>query len=496
MKGIIISGDFENICIRKKSSTFIELGELMIAENNKGKVLLQVFNLAFGSQLSQQQLEFISGLKIEESNDLKLMDQNLRNYNLAFAKSLLFIENDVARACKTLPGFFSEVREVRSEDLKFLSKPENALCLGDLRSGSQVLDFPLFVDGKKVFSHHVLISGTTGRGKSVLMNNILWGVLWDDYCGLLVLDPHDEYYGKAKFGLKNHPNARRKLVYYSQNNVPIGERTLKINIKLLKPKHFQGVVYWSDAQSQALQSYYKEHKEEWIESIVLEKPLQVSFHEATLSVLKRIILNLLNLSVVENKIQCKGVFDLTVGETTIKDITNDLKNKKTVIINTNNFNSQVELLIGSIISHELFSESKENNDTTISIVLEEAPRVLGKSVLEKGNNIFATIAREGRKFNIGLTAITQLPSLIPREILANLNTKILLGTELKQERQALIESAAQDLSKDDRNIASLDKGEAIITSTFTKFAIPVKIPFFSEEMKKEEKINKNFEEMT
>ncbi len=496
MKGIIISGDFENICIRKKSNAFIELGELMIAENVKGKVLLQVFNLAFGSQLSQQQLEFISGLKIEESNDLKIMDENLRNYHLAFAKSLLFIEKDTARACKTLPGFFSEVRDVESEDLKFLSKPENALCLGDLRSGSQVLDFPVFVDGEKVFSHHVLISGTTGRGKSVLMNNILWGVLWDDYCGLLVLDPHDEYYGKTKFGLKNHPNARRKLIYYSQHNVPVGERTLKINLRLLKPKHFQGVVYWSDAQAQALQSYYKEYEENWIESIVLEKPLQVSFHEATLSVLKRTMMNLLNLSVVEHKMYCKGVFDAIVGETTIKDITNDLKNKKTVIINTSNFNSQVELLIGSIVSHELFSEAKEDNNTVISIVLEEAPRVLGKNVLEKGSNIFSTIAREGRKFNIGLTAITQLPSLIPREILANLNTKIILGTELKQERQAIIESAAQDLSKDDRNIASLDKGEAIITSTFTKFAIPVKIPFFSEEIKKEEKINKNFEGMT
>ena len=65
----------------------------------------------------------------------------------------------------------------------------------------------------------------------------------------------------------------------------------------------------------------------------------------------------------------------------------------------------------------------------ISIILEEAPRVLGKEVLEKGPNIFSTIAREGRKFRVGLIAITQLPSLIPREILANMNTKIILYNE-------------------------------------------------------------------
>ena len=52
--------------------------------------------------------------------------------------------------------------------------------------------------------------------------------------------------------------------------------------------------------------------------------------------------------------------------------------------------------------------------------------------------------------------------------------------EMAPERAAIIESAAQDLSSDDRNIASLDKGEAIVTSAFTRFAIPIMIPLFSE----------------
>ena len=51
------------------------------------------------------------------------------------------------------------------------------------------------------------------------------------------------------------------------------------------------------------------------------------------------------------------------------------------------------------------------------------------------------------------------------------------------ERQAIIESAPQDLSQDNRNIASLDKGEALVTSTFTKFAVPIKVPLFKEFVK-------------
>ena len=46
------------------------------------------------------------------------------------------------------------------------------------------------------------------------------------------------------------------------------------------------------------------------------------------------------------------------------------------------------------------------------------------------------------------------------------------------ERHAVMESSAQDLSDEDRTIASLDKGEAIVSSIFTKFAVPIYTPLF------------------
>jgi DNA helicase HerA-like ATPase len=152
---------------------------------------------------------------------------------------------------------------------------------------------------------------------------------------------------------------------------------------------------------------------------------------------------------------------------------------------------QTELLIGSVIAHEILDRHKSAKEEgiletkpVISIVIEEAPRVLGDEVLRSsGSNIYSDIAREGRKFKIGLIAITQLTSVIPKTILANMNTKIILGNELATERSSIIQSASQDLSTDDRNIASLDKGEAIISSNFTKFAVPMKIPLFEDIVK-------------
>ena len=49
MKGIIISGKFGEIQVRQKHGQEIELGELLIAENKTSKILLQVYDLIYGS---------------------------------------------------------------------------------------------------------------------------------------------------------------------------------------------------------------------------------------------------------------------------------------------------------------------------------------------------------------------------------------------------------------------------------------------------------------
>ncbi len=494
VKGLIISGKFSEIIVREKTGQNLELGELLIADTDTSQILLQVYDLFYGSQISQQNLELVSGMKLEEQASLDFMDKNLRNYNLALLKNLITIKKDKAVSCKSLPDFFTSVREVTAKDLSFLTTPEDALFVGKLRSGSKMLDFDLFLPGPDVFSHHILISATTGRGKSNLASVILWDIMSKDYCGILVLDPHDEYYGRNTLGLKDHPE-KDKLAYYTPSSPPPGARTLKINLDVIKPTHFRGVVNWTLPQLEALTAYYNKFGKDWIISAIHGKKLPVNFHEGTLEVIKRRLLSLLQLEFFNNQIICKGVFDTNSGSSTISDICNEIEKSNVVVVDTSGFSGSSEILIGSIITTEIFNRYRKyktdgiKDKPVVSILLEEAPRVLGKDVLEKGSNIFSTIAREGRKFKIGLTAITQLPSLIPRQILANMNTKIILGIEMQPERQAIIDSAAQDLSSDSRAIASLDKGEAIITSNFARFAMPVRIPLFRDFAKRTKKNN-------
>jgi hypothetical protein len=485
VKGILVGGDFSDLIVRQKEGAHFEIGELLIAEDEKQKVLLQVYDLKYGSQVSSQHLELMGGLHLEDQQAAVFFDPSLRNYTMAHLKALVCVKKqdgkeEIGKA-KGLPAFFSTVREPKVQDLTFFQKPEHPLFLGKLRSGSRVLDFPLYINGKEAFCHHLLIAATTGRGKSNLLKCLLWDLVDESYCGILVLDPHDEYYR----ALSGH-QSRNRIHYYSTTTSP-GSISLRFNVTLLRPQHFHGAIQWTDAQSQAVTQYYREFGEHWIESILLEKEPKGKFMEGTLAVVRRRICQVLGLEAENGIVVSDGVFVPQGGLTTIDDICNQLEKGEKVIIDTSTFDSAAEILTGSIIANELlFRYKRYNMDGTISakpvisIVLEEAPRVLGKEVLEQGPNIFSTLAREGRKFQIGLTAITQLPSLIPREILANMNTKIILGMEMKPERQAMIESASQDLSTDDRAIASLDKGEAIVTSTFVPFALPIRIPKFQD----------------
>jgi DNA helicase HerA-like ATPase len=494
--GSIVYGKHGSIMIRQKSEAEIELGDLLVVEQASGDYsILQVYDLQYASQIPDKNLEMISGMKLEGFRaDLDFMDPALRNYILAEVKSVVTIKKEASKKTayipKTLPQFMNNVRPIEKADLDFIESPKNPLFLGNVRSGSKMLDVGVHLNGEDVFTHHLLIPATTGRGKSNLLKVMLWSVLDKNFCGILVLDPHDEYYGRHSKGLKDHPNSHESLVYYSPTPVN-GSPTLVFDFKSIKPWHFKGVVDFTQAQHEALIIAFHLFRNDWLRQLVIAEELE-GVADATLAVLKRKLDATLGIYLDDQgNIQCRSaIFSDSLGSRTVKDIQDALESGKKVIVDTSRLADETELLIGSIILNEVFNSYKRykldgslDQKPVISIVVEEAPRVLSQDVLKSGDNIFSTIAREGRKFKVGLTACTQLTSIIPKTVLANMNTKIILGNELSSERTAIIDSASQDLSSDDQSIASLDKGEAIVSSNFAKFAIPIKVPFFDDFIK-------------
>lgn len=528
--GQVIGGAFDKIVVRQKAGLDLEIGDILVLDGADYKLLLNVFDLQYASQIDDKMQEMISGVTLEEQpDDLTSYEGGIVNYVIASVKPLVRVEKAGSSAAaaggkvppaisKSLPPFSGKLRPVSEKDLLFLGGDEG-LFVGNIRSGSEVKAAGVRMPIKKVFTHHVLIPATTGRGKSNLVKSMLWHVLDSPTrVGILVLDAHDEYYGRGReAGLKDHACARDRLAYYTaEKNTPPGTYALTINLKSIKPHHFDGIVEFSDAQLAAIHGYHTRYGDDWISRLMTDgrradgdgdnepgddagaatrgqggnsgtKPAR-----STMAVIQRKLRMLLGIDTANDGrsvFSRNGIFDPnTRGEATAGEIVGHVEAGRIVILDTSQLHSEAELVVGNIIATELLEKYKSykasgdlNSKPVVSIVIEEAPRVIGEDVLKsKNDNIYATIAREGRKFKVGLVAITQLSSVIPRSILANMNTKIILGNEMRQEREALMASAAQDLSNDDKNIASLNPGEAIITSVFVPFAIPVKIPLFED----------------
>ena len=510
--GQVVGGDFSNIVVRQKDGKSLEIGSILVSRQGDTSIILQVFSLEYGSQIDRSMQEMMSGQGLEGGVvEARPYEPELVNYVLARIKPLARVvrreggggagggTGAVVTNPKAMPPFFDTLADVTGADLDFVNRAGGgaSIMVGHMRSGTRILeDVEVRLPAEDVFSHHVLIPATTGRGKSNLVKTMMWHALDSDGVGALVLDAHDEYYGRHGYGLKDHPRAGAGLAYYTPSSPPAGAHRLTINLSLVEPQHFEGIVEFSDAQLQALRTCRQAFGKKWIAKIMTEPADSLSMDigevkKATLSVVRRKLRLLLGLSLDSdgNLISRHSVFDATThGEGTVTTIAGQIKEGRVVVLDTSRLGTDAELLVGNIIATRLFEEYRDAKATgtldslpVAAVVIEEAPRVIGSDVLTSDNeSIYATIAKEGRKFRVGLVAITQLSSVIPKTILANMNTKIILGNEMKQEREALIASASQDLSADDRNIASLDKGEAIVSSIFVPFAMPIKIPLFDD----------------
>ena len=491
--GQIVAGRMNRIVIRQKGDAGLEMGDLLVSREEAGTLILQVFELQYGSQFRDGVREMISGVSLEESPDLRFYEDERANYVLASVKPLAMIRGGRAVPPKSMPGAFCNLERLEAADLGFMRNDGGGVLVGRVRSGTRVLDVEVRLPVQDTFSHHVLIPAATGRGKSNLVKTMLWDIMGTGGAvGVLVIDAHDEYYGTAGTGLKDHPRSAEGLAYYTPaEQRPPGAYGLTIGLSSVRPEHFEGIVDLSDAQMDGIRTLYRRFKGEWVAKAMSYEPGENDgIRAATLSVIQRKLRIVLGIrgGGEGGEVAPGRVFSNGSGESTVKDIADAVERGRVVVLDTSVMANEAELIIGNIVASEIFERRRAakargtlEDSPIVTVVIEEAPRVIGRDVLVSGrSNIYSTIAKEGRKFKVGLTAITQMSSAIPTEILANMGTKIILGNEMRQERAAIIASAAQDLSDDDRNIAGLDRGEAIISSIFVPFAMPVKVPDFEE----------------
>jgi len=197
--GRITGRDSTRLHFRLSYGADAALGEIVAADDNdRGTIfLLRVVNVEYGYESEYEKWEERTAGKMLSSDNkgetFEISEKERRLYKVAVCAPLGCVKNGEFRKAKRVPTHFTEVRKASAEDLAFLSPHLGDLEIGFLRSGEDVIPLPVGISGK-AFAHHIGVFATTGMGKSNLMKCLAASAMKSARYGLLLLDPHGEYY--------------------------------------------------------------------------------------------------------------------------------------------------------------------------------------------------------------------------------------------------------------------------------------------------------------
>lgn len=113
----------------------------------------------------------------------------------------------------------------------------------------------------------------------------------------------------------------------------------------------------------------------------------------------------------------------------------------------------------------------------VNVIVEEAPSVLNPQRLKFGS-VFRDISRQGRKFGIGLTVVSQQVSEIDQGVLTQLNTELIMSLGNDRERHEAVKNASADLIGFERELGVLDRGQLVLSNSFLDMPIPLQARLF------------------
>lgn len=113
----------------------------------------------------------------------------------------------------------------------------------------------------------------------------------------------------------------------------------------------------------------------------------------------------------------------------------------------------------------------------VNVVIEEAPSVLNPQRMRFGS-VFRDISRQGRKFGIGLTVVSQQVSEIDNGVLTQLNTELIMALGNQMERGEAVRNASVDMGGFERELQVMSKGQVIVSASYKDVPLPVQVPDF------------------
>lgn len=399
---------------------------------------------------------------------------------------------------------------------------DSALSLG---SYSLDTDAVAYLDANKFFQRHAVIVGSTGSGKSWTTASLLEQVAQLENSNAILFDLHGEYQtlvddgikhfkisGPAEIGgekdindgvlyfpywLLSYEDMLEMLVDRSDQNAPNQSMVLSRSVMSAKVAYLNSIGKAEMIDSITIDSPIPYRLQEVLQKLIdldtemvqgAKGPKQGEFYGKLTRFISRL----------HNKISDKRLAFMmnpsaTVFEwewmdnlsTVLMSGRSNLESKKggVKIINLSEVPSDILPLVIGRISALIFSLqqwTKKEERHPIALLCDEAHLYIPESTSSTANSnsakkSFERIAKEGRKYGVGLVIISQRPSEVNKTILSQCNNFVAMRLSNAEDQSVIKRLLPDSLGNFTDLLPILDRGEALIVGDASLLPSKVKI---------------------
>ncbi len=442
-----------------------KIGDYALIKYDNYNVLGMIENTLYGSEALKDIFDVNHLEKLKE-----FIDDNY--YIIGKIKVLGDINNFKLPRIPPKPG-----TEVYLADINILKK---VFGDGHIRIGTLVTreDVEVKLDANKLCSRHLAILAMTGMGKSNTVA-VLVKELKKLNATVLIFDMHGEF----------------KNMKCNSLNLDINVIQPKINIYQIAEEDFcdlAGVDKQATKQRpyimKALDEVKKSKKEkdftnasEFIDEVinVLKSYLEEGKDESSI---QTAIFRLENLKKFKEKI-------ITINYNPVEKIKENTINVLPLEeLDENDADVVISYISKQILDNrkKIIYEEGKDNAKPIFLIFEEAHLIVPKDRNTRAKYYLGRIAREGRKFGVGLGLVSQRPKGLDPNVLSQCSN-LIISKLIEPSDQKHVQYSSEALSEDlMKQLTSLNIGEAIILGPCIKIPAIVKIDKFDGEYKGED----------
>lgn len=409
--------------------------------------------------------------------------------------------------------------------------PIGKLCIGD--DIQKEKEWILF-DTEKLKEKRTMVFAQSGFGKTNLMKVLIHNSFKDKGTGKLIFDLNGEYFLRSNvqktygFGDIDDSNIKNNMVVYSDKPIPKVysnrfEFGGKVKVNFSKDFTINDILANSAGVTMAGRNFLEyldslqnqNDVRDFLSKIFNEpdpKEVRKFAHQKFSSYLEsekkkskdgsdgeELDVSQANKSMLGGVIrQIKSYASIHDNSSTlVETVLTNLKNKKTVIIDLSLKDNLESSLISTVLVKKLFENNKAeftklDEELTemfaqppgvikATIFVEEAQNVLSDEFVRTNANPFVRVAKEGRKFGLGLVAITQRPSAISEEIRSQAENFFVMHMGNSKDIKALVESNINYDGVISKFIQSETiSGNLYMVSAKQSFAIPIRVMWFEK----------------